>query len=495
MLQRVDRSNRASENLARISGMLVPDVTVDKTWDAEKGKYIDKTTKQYIDDLVVQGKGRYGWGKVAGSAMGSVFHGLGGSREQGRKVGKLLYSTGAKMRGGGGYVPVGRGSYSGPSVNSLIQGSNVSVPRMEGGDEIGSVVISHREFLGNITGSQVFENSTFQLNPGLVGTFPWLSQIAVNYEEYSFEQLMFTYVSLLSEATASGAVGTIIMSTNYNAGNPAFITSNDMLNNIGTISARPTDSPIIHGVECDDSKNVLPSYYVRVGSVPEGQDIKTYDVGLFQLATEGMPVDSQLQGQLYVSYQITLRKPKLFTAAGKGILTDVFKNFGSSSLTKMAGSTLFASPYNILGCSISHPASNTIRINFSEHTVQGIYRIELGFLAPSEGGSYPTDPKMNPVVTYSNCAPHEPTSYAENWSLNSTSNQLASYGGLSANFRWQGNIVLLGSFAIPTYVDFTWASLTAFAAARFQCNIIQVNPRNIALSSNVPDPSWDTINL
>jgi hypothetical protein len=447
---------------------------------------------------VATGGGSYGWGKVAGSAMGSVFHGMGGSRRQGRKVGKLLYQTGARMRASGGYVPVGRGDYSGYGgvpVNSLIQGSNVTVPRMQGGDEIGSVVISHREFLGNITGSQLFENSTFQLNPGLVDTFPWLSQIAANYEEYSFEQLMFTYVSLLSEATSSGAVGTIIMSTNYNAGNPAFLTSNDMLNNIGTISARPTDTPIIHGVECDDNKNVLPSYYVRVGEVPEGQDIKTYDVGLFQLATEGMPVSDQLQGQLYVSYQITLRKPKLFTAAGKGIRTDVFKAFGSSSLTKMAGPTIYASPFNILGTTVSHPASNTIRINFPLHVVQGVFRIELGFLAPTEGGVYPPSPKMNPVVTYSNCDKHDPTSYAENWSDNSTSNQTASYGGLSANFRWQGNVILLGSFAIPTYVDFTWSSLTSFASARFQLNVIQVNPRNIADAANVPDPTWHAINL
>ena len=501
VLSRELRARRALSNYASIGNYLSDQGTLSVPYVNPQGLSIPDTMGTYLSRKAALGKGRYTWGNVARSAAGSIAHELGADRGAGRKIGGLLYRTGNRYAGGGGYIPTGRGSYSGPgeNVNSLISGGNVSVPEMAGGDEIGSVVIAHKEYLGSITGSKTFENTIFQLNPGLVSTFPWLSQIAVNYEEYSFEQLMFTYSSLLSDATASGAVGQIIMTTNYNAGNPPFSSTTDMLNNIGTISARPIDSPIIHGVECDDNKNVLPSYFVRVGAVPSGQDIKTYDVGLFQLATEGMPENDALQGQLWVSYTITLRKPKLFTAAGKGILEDVFRSFGGFSGTKLTGTPLYYSSLNTIGCTLSNPGTNIMRIQFPSQIVQGLFKIRWSWVLPRNGANvYPPTPQLTPAFTFSNCQQATNSLNAEFGNLDNYNFQQTGYAAVTANdlVQIELHVQLLGSFAIPTYIDISFAQLVgAFGAARMNCSIVQVNPRLTATTNSAPPPEWLSLAL
>jgi len=494
------KANQALKNYQSLQRLFVDGPLYGQRYIGADGLPYNRTFEDKIAGLAAEGKGRYTWGNLARSAAGSVAHELGADRGAGRKIGGLLYRTGNRYAGGGGYVPTGRGEYSGPggptAVNSLISGGNVSVPTMSGGDEIGSISVTHREYLGSITGSVQFENSNFQLNPGLVSTFPWLSQIAVNYEEYSFEQLMFTYTSLLSESTASGAVGQIIMTTNYNAGNPPFLSTTDMLNNIGTISARPIDSPIIHGVECDDNKNVLPSYFVRVGAVPTGQDIKTYDVGLFQLATEGMPANDQLQGQLWVSYNIVLRKPKLFTAAGKGILEDNFKSNTGITGNKMTGTPLFYMPLNNIGCVLSTPTTNTLRIQFPQGIVQGLFKIRVSWDSPSNGTAYPPSPQLIPVFSFSNMSIFTNSENAEFWSGQNYNYGQTAYGTQTFPiFQVERHVQLLGNFAVPTQMDINLPIVGTFTASRFQCSIVQVNPRQTGSStSNIP-PEWLSLSV
>lgn len=463
----------------------------------------DVTLADYMAQQAAYGRGSYGIGGRIGASLGGRAAGaLGINRKFGRKVGGLAGGLGQSYLGMGGYTAAGAGDYDldqSGAANSLISGSSVAVPTMQGGDEIGSVQISHREFLGNVTGSMVYENSSFQLNPGLVSTFPWLSQIAVNYEEYAFVQLMFTYVSLLSEATASGAVGSIIMSTNYNAGQDQFNNTNDMLNNVGTISARPTDGPIIHGVECDARKNVMDSLFVRVGSVPEGQDIKTYDMGKFQLATEGMPINDQLQGQLWVSYNIILRKPKLFTAAGKGILCDMYKGFADFSLVQPLGNPIYASPNNTIGTvfetNLIGGNQINIKIKFPQTVVQGFYEIELMWRNLTYNG---TDAhgasQLIPVVVTSNCTVAVPQQQAKFVSNGTLLNQTLAYGVSTIKQGTRLMIKLGGNYAIPTFVELQYTLYQlAWLADDFQMSVTQINPTLVATSHNAVDSTWQAI--
>lgn len=219
---------------------------------------------------------------------------------------------------------IGRGSY----VNSLI-GSGVApeVPHVAGfGDETGRIVVSRREYVKDIFGPEsgdTFRLESFALNPGLENTFSWLSQIAQNYDEYELKQCIFTYRSTTTDigSSSNGQCGTVIMATNYNPLANKFSSKNEMMEQSGAMSCKATES-MSHGIECDPNKlSGSEGKYVRNRPVVNGQDIKSFDHGLFQLAVANSPVGfaNEVIGELWVSYSVELRKPKFYSSAGLGI--------------------------------------------------------------------------------------------------------------------------------------------------------------------------------
>jgi len=51
--------------------------------------------------------------------------------------------------------------------------------------------------------------------------------------------------------------------------------------------------------------------YTRAGSVPSGEDVRLFDVGNFEFATEGCANATDQVGQLWVTYDVTLFNPRL----------------------------------------------------------------------------------------------------------------------------------------------------------------------------------------
>ncbi|AFH77559.1 putative capsid protein [Boiling Springs Lake RNA-DNA hybrid virus] len=235
---------------------------------------------------------------------------------------------------------LGSGAYN--NSNNLMVGGAIqdhlsnSIPQMESsGDETGSVRIVHREYVSDVYapgtqgGSAVaFQNTTYPLNPGLQSTFLFLSQIAQNFDEYEFDQLIWHFRSTTTDIgnSTTGQCGTIIMSTNYNAASQPFVDKQAMLEYAHSHSCKVTEH-MSHGVECDKNKIALANtLFTRSNPVVTNQDLKTYDHGLFQLAIancpsayNGLPI-----GELWVEYRVTLRKPKLFTSRGLEIDSDIF---------------------------------------------------------------------------------------------------------------------------------------------------------------------------
>ena len=200
------------------------------------------------------------------------------------------------------------------------------------GDEAGALTVSHREYIGDIfapasASVSEFTVQSFPLNPGLEQTFPWLSQIAQNYEEYEMKQCVFEFVSTVQDINSSnGQVGTIISATQYNASKPDFKDKPAMAAYAHSVSGKSTDNQT-HGVECDPSKlSGSEGKYVRANPVMTGEDLKTYDHGRFQLATHNIPaaMASGTLGELYVSYTVCLRKPKFFTGRGLGLTRSLY---------------------------------------------------------------------------------------------------------------------------------------------------------------------------
>lgn len=256
----------------------------------------------------------------------------------GKRMSRAISRKGASMVSNFPLPYSGSGLYT----NNLIAGGNGSVPGVSGSsDETGAITISHTEYIADIFGPGVpsgpavsFHNESYAINPGMEKTFPWLSQIAQNYEEYEFKQLIFSYNSTITDigSSTNGQCGTLTMATDYNAAHKPFSDKQEMLSYAHSYSSKTTES-MDHGVECDPSKNALSkTLYVRTQGVVD-EDLKTYDHGLFQIAISNIPPSLQGQsiGELRVSYTVVLRKPKLYSARGLGIQRDFYVTSAQSS--------------------------------------------------------------------------------------------------------------------------------------------------------------------
>lgn len=306
-------------------------------------------------------RGHGGYASDIGGAIGGI-------------TGKLLpipgLSDAAKWAGSklGGYIGkiFGSGSYKMPAYpvrkNAMLD-EGQPIPQFEGMNH--GTVVCHREFLQDVSGSVAFSLNNYPINVGLEGSFPWLSSIAANYEEYVIEGIIYEFVSTSADAlnSTNTALGSVILATEYNAANPNFINKQQMLEYEFATSGRPSESQC-HIVECARRETVLSELYVRTGSVPSGQDQRLFDLGNFQIATVGMQAAAVI-GELWCSYKVRLLKPKLVAGpfggeinwyraeASAGISTSAY--FGSSrtlgannTVLVTVGATTLTFPQNLV---------------------------------------------------------------------------------------------------------------------------------------------------
>lgn len=182
----------------------------------------------------------------------------------------------------------------------------------------GDVVIKHREFIRDLNGTvTAFGLTAFPINPGLPGTFPWLSSVASSYESYVFESLKFFYEPQV--ATTTG--GYAMLSVDYDASDPAPTTKQQAADYMSSVRCQ-TWSSCIHTSE---KKNLRKrsSYYVRRGALAANQDVKLYDVGnLYAIAAiQGV---TTVIGELYVEYTVRLSTPQIGTVGVGEAIYGVF---------------------------------------------------------------------------------------------------------------------------------------------------------------------------
>ena len=177
-------------------------------------------------------------------------------------------------------------------------------------------MIVHREFIQDIVGSTGFNIQSFRINPGFLKTFPWLSSIAENYEQYVIQGMIFEFKTTCANAVASTntALGTVVMATQYNSLSPNFTSKQQMENYEFSQSSTPSQS-ILHPIECDPSQTQCGGIFNVTDQVLDNTgDIRLYDVGRFSIATVGMQAAATI-GELWVSYKICFLKPKLVSTS------------------------------------------------------------------------------------------------------------------------------------------------------------------------------------
>lgn len=206
--------------------------------------------------------------------------------------------------------------------NSFISGTKPVVIGKPGG-----TYVKHREFVTEITGTTAFTNTSYTINPTNPNLFPWLSAIALNFEQFTIKGMVFEYQTTSGTAVGSTntALGTVTMATEYNAKAPPFTNLRSMKNYEFSTSSVPSQN-FFHAIECEPSQTTLDVMYCQQPGSDPG-DIRFEDWGNFQIATEGQQAGTTTVGELYVSYDIVFYKPRLTS----GTLTTRWKLNGVTS--------------------------------------------------------------------------------------------------------------------------------------------------------------------
>lgn len=271
-------------------------------------------------------------GSKAGHLLGAAIGGTPGAA-LGAMAGKGLGKIFQKLTGWGDYKV---------DENSILAGG-MSPPEVINSVDRGGFIVRHREYIQDINATTAFTKTTIAINPGLLASFPWLSQIADGFEQYRFRGLVFEFKSMSSDAVlssaTSSALGTVIMATQYNTGQSTFNDKREMENYEFANSDKPSCS-FYHPVECKTSQSASAGLlYIRPGAVPANQDQRWFDLGQFTIATQGMQAASGVAGELWASFEIEFYKPKLNSETGLQIMSDHSALSGTVDATHPLGTT------------------------------------------------------------------------------------------------------------------------------------------------------------
>jgi len=313
-------------------------------------------------------------GLSAGDVVSRMF-GLGAYKRASSSRRRVLSSlrTPSRYRGQGDYAPGDMPLVPGIATtfsNQLIRGSSQKPISVNGTKDLsGDVYVHHREFVQNVqavytnnTGGVIapaaggtpvqcsFTDVPLSINAGLTVSFPWLSQIAQNFTMYEFQGLIFEYRPTSGEFgnLTTNALGKVVMATQYDPDAAQFISSVQMENYDYATACKPSEH-MLHGVECKVKQRGVNMLYTRTG--PTTKDKVFTDLGLFQIAVEGVPFTlttalcpngSTLPigatslpvniGELWVSYKVKLSRANLFGSyVASDVPTDSFYGYSNGS--------------------------------------------------------------------------------------------------------------------------------------------------------------------
>lgn len=318
-------------------------------------------------------------GSIIGNKIGGYFgvNRLGkiGGRMLGTGIGKVLFGSGAY-----------ESNLNDMQANSIINPqSTPPVMSGPGGSEGDSVVIRKTEFIQDIVShatANTIKTDVFELNPGHSGTFPFLSAVARNYEEYRFRGAVFHFKSLSGDSVASvqSGLGYVAIATQYDALDAAFTTKSQIENYSMSQSGKPSIDKL-HGIECAAHLNSNNHLYVRPAAQPANSDLRLYDLGKTTIMTS-CPGTSVTLGELWVTYDVELFKPKLPEVSTTTVSHVSRSNTTTTSLT-----------FGTVGLqavgSIPVTVSST-SISWSSLPVGVIHKIDLSWYCAASISAFPT---------------------------------------------------------------------------------------------------------
>ncbi len=224
-----------------------------------------------------------------------------------------------------------------------------------------TVIIDQDEFIGAVTVANQpnFNVTQFPVNPGNTTTFPWLSTIAARFEKYQFERLEFYYKREVSEFATNGQVGKVMMSFDADASDGAPTTKQQLEATRPHSDGMPSEN-ISLIIPRNELKRLTSGFYVRPGLLPGAADIKNYDVGNLNVATQGI-VNNVEVGELHVRYRVKLFLPVLEgTTAPTNNSVSWFQSSGAQTFTTTVATTSLNATANANGCNIVNTSGSMV---------------------------------------------------------------------------------------------------------------------------------------
>lgn len=277
--------------------------------------------------------------------------------------------------------------------NSIFQGG-IGILEIKNTNENGGVIIRHREYLGPVLATVDFTNTVYPLNPGLSGTFPWGSKPSNAFEQWKMRGAVAEFVSTSSDSVlstnTSSALGQVMIATQYDSLTPPFSSKMEMLNHEFSNSRKPSES-FVHPIECKTSLTPQQLFYVRDGALPLGADERLYDLGLLQIATQGMQAVGGSIGDLWITYELELYKPCINPGAPIGsILSDHFQLVTWSNANPLGTASVLTSTSSMRGQIV-----NGGGYRFPPYVIDGNFLVTINWRGSSPSAYTP--PTLTPI--------------------------------------------------------------------------------------------------
>jgi hypothetical protein len=383
-----------------------------------------------------------------------------------KALGKTALTVGGGLIGGAFGAPtvgadagayfsklLGMGSYK-VNSNSIMRSSE-QAPQF--GNTEGAIVIEHSEFVTDVLSNQKFTSQTFALDPTNRITFPYLALVAQNFEQFSFQGLVFTYKPTSGSAIAStnNSLGTVILATEYDVSKDIFASKTEMEAYEFATSCVPS-SGMLHPVECAPAKDILRARYINNTRLEPGDYAPGFgsvennlsNLGRTQLSVVGMQANNITVGELWVSYKIRLSKPRIpgpsnyqgfYHAASKGAnLVNGGGMFGATGSYYVTNDSLGTTPVVIADpnkLSIYGLATGNV--------------IQINYVCKAGGGTF----AFGGVGSLVNAASYN-NSFLATTGLPFTDNTFDTTGWLAAGGNFQYTVLVTNSVPGPVTINF-----------------------------------------
>lgn len=287
--------------------------------------------------------------RALGGLGGGVIGGAFGMPSAGNSAGTGIGAAISKWLGSGDYEVV---------KNSVVAGSQKmsgSVPEMHKSDQ--SIIVRHKEFITTVNSSTGFSvQSSFDINPGNATLFPWLAGVASRFQEYKLRGMVYHYVPTSGSAVSStnAALGAVMLQTTYRASDAPPSNKIEMLNEYNSNESVPCEA-FCHPIECDPKENPFNIQYVRSVTTTTAEDKLLYDLGTTHLAVQGCQTDGNPIGDLWVTYEVELKKPLVASN-----ITSQFSTYGAVIQSPAGTAAMFNGSITTNGSLPITLAGNTI---------------------------------------------------------------------------------------------------------------------------------------